>query len=1035
MNELLKTGTGTLTLTKINTYPGATIVNAGELVVNGKILGSSGVAVNAGGTLGGNGSVPTTIVQGGGFFAPGVSPGPFTVGSLSLATDSTFQEQLGGTTAGTLYAQTVIAAQATVTLNNPALSISLTAGFLPAAGQQFTIIKNQGGSAVAGTFSQGSTLTSNGYVFAINYAGGAGHDVVLTVLGQTSTMLTSSVGVAPNAAVFGQSVTFTATVSANSPITGTPTGTVTFLDGSNVLGTASLSQGSATFTTSTLNIGSHNITASFSGTSSWLNSMGSMFQVVNQAATTTTLVSSQNASVLNQSVTFTATVSANAPGAGTPSGMVTFMDGATTLGAVALNGVSGNDLASFSTSSLAAATHNITAVYQADSNFLSSPSSVLGQSIVTTPQLQGGMLALPGTVAAATITLTPTLPAGATAYGIKVSYKVGGTTTNYGVFAASNITLYGGPGTDAVILNGTSGNDTFVIGNGILTENAAQSTLFTVALNGVASTAINGIGGGDGLIGPNLSNAWVINGGNAGSLNGSTTFQNIANLTGGSSNDTFALTGSAFLTGSINGGGGTNTLDYSAFTTQVTFDMTHLTSSRLTTAYANIQNVIAGTFAANPLIGPAGATTFNVTGANSGNVNGVSFANFGRLVGGVGNDIFKFSDGASLSSSVEGGAGTNTIDESAYTTPVTANGSTSTITGIGVSYAHITSLVGGIASNTLAGPTAGSTYNITGSNSGTVGAMTFSKFGTLVGAAGNDTFKFNSTALLTGSIDGGTGTNTLDYSALATQVTLNLATLTASRITSPFSNIQNIKGGTFAANPIIGPAVSTTFNITGMNTVTVNGLSFSSFGKIIGGAADDTFVLSNGAGLSNGIDGGPGMNWLDYSAYTTPSVVNLSTGAATGFGSAIANIRNVRGGSANDTLTGNNQGNILIGGAGNDTINGGSGRNLLIGGLGSDTITGGSNNDILISGTTSLDGNFAALDAILAEWSSITDSYATRISRIKNGGGLNGSTTLNWGTSVIDDGAADILLGKAGTDWFLEGTNDTSDAQSGEQIN
>src|SRR5207253_7996640 len=55
-------------------------------------------------------------------------------------------------------------------------------------------------------------------------------------------------------------------------------------------------------------------------------------QTVNQAGTTTAVSSSVNPSVFGQSVTFTATVSAVAPGAGTATGTVTFKDGATTLG-------------------------------------------------------------------------------------------------------------------------------------------------------------------------------------------------------------------------------------------------------------------------------------------------------------------------------------------------------------------------------------------------------------------------------------------------------------------------------------------------------------------------------------------------------------------------------------------------------------------------------------------------------------------------------------------------------------------------------
>ncbi len=103
-NELVKTGTGTLTLSNSNTYAGATIVNAGEILVNGKVLDSA-ITVNSGATLGGDGSVPATTLQGGGFLSPGGSPGVLTARNLSLAIGATFMEQLGGTAAGSQYDQ------------------------------------------------------------------------------------------------------------------------------------------------------------------------------------------------------------------------------------------------------------------------------------------------------------------------------------------------------------------------------------------------------------------------------------------------------------------------------------------------------------------------------------------------------------------------------------------------------------------------------------------------------------------------------------------------------------------------------------------------------------------------------------------------------------------------------------------------------------------------------------------------------------------------------------------------------------------
>ncbi len=169
-NNLVKTGGGTLTLSNTDTYSGSTTVDSGKLVVNGRLLDTA-VTVNGGGILGGDGNVPATTVQSGGILSPGNSPGTLTTGSLSMATGSTFREELGGTTAGTQYDQTVIPAGGSVSLDSATLAMSFLHSFLPAIGEQFTIISNRGGGRVIGTFSQGSVFTFDGYVFGINYAG------------------------------------------------------------------------------------------------------------------------------------------------------------------------------------------------------------------------------------------------------------------------------------------------------------------------------------------------------------------------------------------------------------------------------------------------------------------------------------------------------------------------------------------------------------------------------------------------------------------------------------------------------------------------------------------------------------------------------------------------------------------------------------------------------------------------------------------------------------------------------------------------
>ena len=80
--------------------------------------------------------------------------------------------------------------------------------------------------------------------------------------GSTQTTLTSS----QNPSVFGQSVTFTASVGSSDGGTGTPTGTVSFQDGRNTIGTGTLNgSGVATFATTALSVSAHSITAIYSG--------------------------------------------------------------------------------------------------------------------------------------------------------------------------------------------------------------------------------------------------------------------------------------------------------------------------------------------------------------------------------------------------------------------------------------------------------------------------------------------------------------------------------------------------------------------------------------------------------------------------------------------------------------------------------------------------------------------------------------------------------------------------------------------------
>ena len=183
----------------------------------------------------------------------------------------------------------------------------------------------------------------------------------------TSTTLMSSA----NPVVFGQIVTFTAQVTATFPGTGTPTGTVTFKDGTTTLETTDLSAGVAAFSTSALAVGTHSITAVYTGDANFIASTSfPLDQDVDQASATT-LTSAPDPSFLGENVTLTAQVAPVSPGVGTPTGSVAFMDGTAKLGTAPLN----SSVATFSTTALALGTHSITAVYSGDADFIASTSS------------------------------------------------------------------------------------------------------------------------------------------------------------------------------------------------------------------------------------------------------------------------------------------------------------------------------------------------------------------------------------------------------------------------------------------------------------------------------------------------------------------------------------------------------------------------------------------------------------------------------------------------------------------------------------
>ena len=247
----------------------------------------------------------------------------------------------------------------------------------------------------------------------------AGRTVLLNLYGSAPVVLaTSTTALTASATTIttGASVTFTATVTGAAGSTATPTGTITFYNGGTSLGTGTVTSGVATLSTTALPTGSDAITAVYGGDTNFSGSTSASLPVtVNATApvvvsTTTALSASPTTAVSGASVTFTALVTA-ASGSTIPTGMVTFTDGATTLGTSLLDGTG---KATYTTSTLSVGAHTINASYAGATTFAASASSLsFTVTAAVTPDFTIGLSPTASTVTegsstTTTLTITPT---------------------------------------------------------------------------------------------------------------------------------------------------------------------------------------------------------------------------------------------------------------------------------------------------------------------------------------------------------------------------------------------------------------------------------------------------------------------------------------------------------------------------------------------------------------------------------------------------------------------------------------------------
>ncbi len=489
-----------------------------------------------------------------------------------------------------------------------------------------------------------------------------------------------------------------------------------------------------------------------------------------------------------------------------------------------------------------------------------------------------------------------------------------GVTTTITANSTASAQLFGGEGNDYLV--GTINNDTIDGGNGTDTAsfinafNGGSSTGVTVDLNvqGVAQNTVaagmDTLVGIENLIGSSLDDTLIGN-------------ENANVLEGGLGNDTLI------------GGAGDDTASYAGAAGGVTVSLALQGSAQNTVNAGNdtlygMQNLLGSAFNdtltgdanENVLTGGAGDDVLNPGLNNAGFVD--------VLDGGAGRDTASFAGFAAgvsavLNGAANGSASVNGMQIAVLKGIENLTGGDGNDTLVGDNNDNV--ITGGLGDDVMIGGNGTDTVAFTGSTAVTLNLsiLTAQATGwgndTIVGfenvrtgsGADNITGDDNDNVIYDGggadTYNGGNGSDTVDYSASTSSVSVNLNTVTAQNTgtyggSDTLLNIENIVG-----------AASFTNNLQGGN---------SSANRLVGGAVAD-FIVGNG--LNDTLIGGAGNDVMfgDY-------VNTFSTGATTADG--------------NDILEGGAGSDSLVGGMGNDILRGGDGDDILVGGIGNGTISG-----------------------------------------------------------------------------------------------
>lgn len=535
---------------------------------------------------------------------------------------------------------------------------------------------------------------------------------------------------------------------------------------------------------------------------------------------------------------------------------------------------------------------------------------------------------------------------------------------------SNNNTLRGGPGNDLLdgksgddVLDGGAGNDDLNGGPGTDTINESRDTSFTLSDRHL----IRGTGETDTL--DNIE---------------------VANLKGGSSANTFDLTGWTG-SGSINGNDSAllpPAIDTLIMAADASYVLTN--GSLVVTFPTHTSTITLNDINFAILSGGAGNDTIDASG----------FSGSTTLSGGDGNDIIKGGSGADT---LSGGEGDDTISGNAGADNIDAGAGTDTLLEIrdvlvfvlsnANLTADVTALPGDEEADTLAGFESASLTGGSGGNNFDVSGWT----------AGN---------LI---INGQTGTDRVMVT-VAGQVQLTATQVIIAGATSTIT-IGSIEAATLQGSA--GDDLLDASNFPGQVTLLGgdgNDTLVSGAGNDIlsGGAGDDLMVFKQQSSLdTDRVIGGDGEDTLDFSAFTSGVTVNLST---IGINQTVlagelvirlnsVDVENVIGGSGADALTGSAFNNTFTAGAGADVINGGGGSDIVV---------------------ESADANFTLTNTALTIGA--TTDMLVSIERAILTGGTTGNSmdasAFTGSTTLKGEAGNDILIGGSGSDLLIGGAGD-----------